>query len=327
MTRVTVFAFTMLAVLAGSPLRASDPVGIYAIADKVVFEPSDAAPERIQVWGAFALSGPPGTGDSYDAPVRGYLYYSFDPANEEITRNEWNDLRSLAGTDQCIGLANRYAEKGTVRGGCEAPTKPDLYPISALGLQKLRSNTDYQPIQDLLSMPAPRSPEDGSRSVRAGRVTLNVRNILTDQHPDARYVFQIVNRYGETIQSPEIPRGKTHTEWTPSAPLAAGYSYRWSAQAADGDWKGPPAGACFQLPFLRGDSNADGAVDVSDAVSILFYLFAVGSEPTPREAGDANGDAELELTDAVYLLMYLFQGGRPPPAPFPEPGLIPSPTW
>lgn len=323
MNRLTPLAGLTIVFLSGAALRASDPVGIYAIVDKVVLEPNETAPDRIQIWGSFALSTGPGMGDTYHTPVRGYLYYSFDSLNAEITTKEWNDLKSLAGTETCIGLASRYSPASRVRGGCEAPVKPEMYPISALGLQKLRTNTDYQPIQDLLSTPAPREPRDGSPSVEAGLVTLVVRNILTDQHPSAHYVFQLVNSLGEILQSPEIYPGETRTEWTPSVPLGAGRTYDWNVRAVDGNWSGPVAAACFQLPFLRGDANADKEVDVSDAVSVLFFLFTGGPEPKPREAGDSDGNGHLELTDAVYLLMFLFQGGSPPPPPFPEPGLIP----
>ena len=41
--------------LASLPLVASGPAGIYGVVSKVVFEPNDAAPERIQIWGAFTL--------------------------------------------------------------------------------------------------------------------------------------------------------------------------------------------------------------------------------------------------------------------------------
>ena len=34
-------------------LAASGQVSIYAIVEKVVLEPNDSAPERIQIWGAF----------------------------------------------------------------------------------------------------------------------------------------------------------------------------------------------------------------------------------------------------------------------------------
>jgi len=36
-------------------VRASGPAGCYAIVEKVVLEPNDKAPERVQVWGVFAL--------------------------------------------------------------------------------------------------------------------------------------------------------------------------------------------------------------------------------------------------------------------------------
>jgi hypothetical protein len=41
---------------------ASDPVGVYAYVDKVVLEPSEGKPERIQIWGGFALAE--GRGDT-----------------------------------------------------------------------------------------------------------------------------------------------------------------------------------------------------------------------------------------------------------------------
>ena len=53
-------------VLGAMPLlRASDPAGCYAIVERVVLEPSDVEPTTIQVWGAFALSGQPFTGNTY----------------------------------------------------------------------------------------------------------------------------------------------------------------------------------------------------------------------------------------------------------------------
>ena len=48
-------ALAVLVLFAAGDLIASGPVGIYAMVDKVVFEPNDTAPERIQIWGAFAL--------------------------------------------------------------------------------------------------------------------------------------------------------------------------------------------------------------------------------------------------------------------------------
>jgi hypothetical protein len=73
--------------------------------------------------------------------------------------------------------------------------------------------------------------------------------------------------------------------------------------------------------FVRGRVNGDELVDLSDAVSLLSFLFTGGEAPDPRAAGDVNDDGELDISDPIYLLDYLFRGGPPIPAPYPEPGL------
>ena len=61
--------------LAAARLFASGPIGIYGIVEKVVFEPNERSPERIQVWGAFAyVDGGANSGLGVSAVKRGYLY-------------------------------------------------------------------------------------------------------------------------------------------------------------------------------------------------------------------------------------------------------------
>jgi len=79
-----------------------------------------------------------------------------------------------------------------------------------------------------------------------------------------------------------------------------------------------PLGA--QAPFIRGDFNQDGSVDIGDPVGILFHLFVGGFEPPCLSAGDVDGDGAIEMLDAVSLLAYLFRLGPSPAAPFPECG-------
>jgi hypothetical protein len=66
------------------------------------------------------------------------------------------------------------------------------------------------------------------------------------------------------------------------------------------------------LPYLAGDPNHDGMIDVADVIYLINYLFLSGSEPDPYESGDANGDGQVDIGDVVYLANYLFLGGAPP---------------
>jgi predicted GH43/DUF377 family glycosyl hydrolase len=75
--------------------------------------------------------------------------------------------------------------------------------------------------------------------------------------------------------------------------------------------------------FIRGGANEDGAVDLSDAVAILGYLFLGGSVDC-LDAGDVDDDGEVLITDPIALLNHLFLGGPPPAAPFAECGEDPS---
>jgi len=68
--------------------------------------------------------------------------------------------------------------------------------------------------------------------------------------------------------------------------------------------------------FERGDANADGSLDIADAVTTLNYLFAGQTFLPCLDAADANDDGALDIADAVYILNYLFGNGPEPPEPF-----------
>ncbi len=66
--------------------------------------------------------------------------------------------------------------------------------------------------------------------------------------------------------------------------------------------------------FVRGDANADGAFDISDAVYQLAALFIFGTTPpTCDDATDSNDDGVFDITDPVVSLASLFIIGSPPP--------------
>jgi hypothetical protein len=79
-------------------------------------------------------------------------------------------------------------------------------------------------------------------------------------------------------------------------------------------------------PFIRGDANVDGAVNLADAFAIFNTLFIYGSFHylACEDAADANDDGAVNIADAIFTLNYLFIGGRPIPPPnacnFPAPG-------
>jgi hypothetical protein len=93
---------------AAADLLGSGLVGIYGIVEKVVFEPNDKSPERIQIWGAFAFvdGGVSQTG-MISKPQRGYLYFTLPSGNDQlVAKTEWTDLKAVAGTGQAIGFGN-----------------------------------------------------------------------------------------------------------------------------------------------------------------------------------------------------------------------------
>lgn len=76
--------------------------------------------------------------------------------------------------------------------------------------------------------------------------------------------------------------------------------------------------------FLRGDSNTDTRVDLSDAIFTLAYLFQGGDAPLCLDALDSNDSGEVDISDPSHLLRHLFLGAAAPPAPWQECGLDPS---
>ena len=73
--------------------------------------------------------------------------------------------------------------------------------------------------------------------------------------------------------------------------------------------------------FVRGNVNPDDTVDISDVITVFYYLFIPGaSEPVNFFAADMNDDSLIDLTDPIYVLEFLWLGGPPPPEPYPGVG-------
>lgn len=88
----------------------------------------------------------------------------------------------------------------------------------------------------------------------------------------------------------------------------------------DANLNGIPDECECPTPFIRGEINGDGTIDIGDAIALLSFLFTNGPEANPAEAGDVNGDGMTDVADVIYLLAFQFSNGPVPPAPFPDPG-------
>ncbi len=133
----------ILAVLAAAipALHASDFTGVYARIDRVVIE-NDTA----QIWGVFAIAKPDDRND-YLPPARGYLYFKLGN-NVELTRNEWNDLKQVAGTGEVVAF-NARPFTARLRKSDEKPANPDAYSVNT-GVNRVRGRTDYPPVRSVL---------------------------------------------------------------------------------------------------------------------------------------------------------------------------------
>jgi hypothetical protein len=67
---------------------------------------------------------------------------------------------------------------------------------------------------------------------------------------------------------------------------------------------------------LRGDASGDGKRELLDAVLILETLFLPGKPaPSCPDASDVNADGAVEISDPIRLLLFLFSRSA---APSPE---------
>jgi hypothetical protein len=141
-TTVLIAALACGAVAGTVRLAASDMIGVYAVIEKVVFEPAQGPPERVQIWGAFATADTRNN-DDYGGPQKGYFYFSCPASQLTTCRNEWADLQAVAGKGAGVGFGARHMSNGRVRSATDKPESPDPYPIK-MGVVKTDGRA-YQP--------------------------------------------------------------------------------------------------------------------------------------------------------------------------------------
>jgi len=141
-----VIVICVTAVLAvGLCLRASGPIAVYALVDKVTFEPNVDKPERIRIAGVFITAAE--RSDVYSGPQRGYLYLALPARGSDLALREWADLKSVAGTRQVVGMGSSWVMKARVRKDDEEAKGPDEY---SMGNGLVKVNADQPRAKALL---------------------------------------------------------------------------------------------------------------------------------------------------------------------------------
>jgi hypothetical protein len=67
--------------------------------------------------------------------------------------------------------------------------------------------------------------------------------------------------------------------------------------------------------FRRGDSDANGMIDLTDAIKLLNFLFTGGPVPECLDAADFDDSGIADISDAIANLSFQFLGGPEPAAP------------
>lgn len=121
MKRQITVVVALLVGLAAAGLRASGQAGIDGVIQRVVFEPSDRAPERV----------PESASDIANA------------------KREWADLASVAGTRQAVAFGYWDRFRGDkimrIRTATTAPEDPDVY-LTDVGVAKLGGTGNHAAI-------------------------------------------------------------------------------------------------------------------------------------------------------------------------------------
>ena len=103
--------------------------------------------------------------------------------------------------------------------------------------------------------------------------------------------------------------GSATFDWTPNATERGNHAITFKVTDSFGL---TDAKQMLALVYVCGDANGDAAVNISDAVYLIAYIFSSGPAPNPPAAGDANCDSAVNISDAVFLIAYIFAGGPTP---------------
>ncbi len=231
---------------APSPAPASDPSGIYALLEKVVFLPDDAKPERVELHGAFAIAAGQ-HGDYYTSPRWGRVVLRAPDKKTDDCIAQWRDLARVAGTRQVVAFSSRYSQQDVrILGPDETAGAPGVQGMD-FGVNKVNGSR-WGSALGLQLLPKPLAA--GLSASAEGRynghpLELSVNNGAVDG--DVRYVFE-VDTGRERYASPPIAPGDKVTKWSTQVFVVAGDRVRWSVRVVgDKVERAPVAEATFTV--------------------------------------------------------------------------------
>ncbi|MFQ5607754.1 MAG: dockerin type I repeat-containing protein [Candidatus Zixiibacteriota bacterium] len=68
------------------------------------------------------------------------------------------------------------------------------------------------------------------------------------------------------------------------------------------------------LPYVAGDANSDGKVNIADVTYLISWLFSAGPDPPNRAAADPNASCNVNIADVTFLISRIFAFGPAPKA-------------
>ena len=66
------------------------------------------------------------------------------------------------------------------------------------------------------------------------------------------------------------------------------------------------------MPYLCGDANNDGAINLVDVAFVVDYLYRSGPPPSLAWLADVDFSGATNILDIAYLISYLYKGGPEP---------------
>ena len=119
-------------------------VGIYAIVEQVAFEPDAASPNFVRITGVFVVPVSLSSG-SYRSARRGYLHFRITPGTEQVTRRDWDELKSFAGSGKVIAFGQYWVPN---------PDDPQGNPHHSLAV-RVQTESNRSAAPDFYPIPRP----------------------------------------------------------------------------------------------------------------------------------------------------------------------------